>query len=114
VQDRKGDVLVAQNKLAEARTAYQAALDKMDKKHPGRQLVQIKLEAIGGTGRKRPSRCVNPRPRAGGNPCHEERILCSANLGSRFRGNDWNEIHKNKARRTCVLPGSSLVSVSSP
>lgn len=49
VADRKGDVLVAQNKLAEARSAYQAALDKMDKKHPGRQIVQIKLEAIGGT-----------------------------------------------------------------
>jgi predicted negative regulator of RcsB-dependent stress response len=49
VQDRKGDVLAAQNKLAEARTAYQAALDKMDKRHPGRQIVQIKLEAIGGT-----------------------------------------------------------------
>lgn len=49
VQDRKGDVLVAQNKLAEARSAYQAALDKMDKKHPGRQIVQIKLEAIGGS-----------------------------------------------------------------
>jgi predicted negative regulator of RcsB-dependent stress response len=48
VADRKGDVLVAQNKLAEARTAYQAALDKMDRKHPGRQIVQIKLEAIGG------------------------------------------------------------------
>jgi predicted negative regulator of RcsB-dependent stress response len=48
VADRKGDVLVAQNKLAEARTAYQAALDKMDKRHPGRQIVQIKLEAIGG------------------------------------------------------------------
>jgi predicted negative regulator of RcsB-dependent stress response len=48
VQDRKGDVLVAQNKLPEARTAYQAALDKMEKKHPGRQLVQIKLDAIGG------------------------------------------------------------------
>jgi predicted negative regulator of RcsB-dependent stress response len=49
VADRKGDVLVAQNKLPEARTAYQAALEKMDKKHPGRQIVQIKLEAIGGT-----------------------------------------------------------------
>jgi predicted negative regulator of RcsB-dependent stress response len=48
VQDRKGDVLAAQNKLAEARAAYQAALDKMDKKHPGRQIVQIKLDAIGG------------------------------------------------------------------
>lgn len=46
--DRRGDVLVAQNKLAEARTAYQKALDGMDKKNPGRQLVQLKLEAIGG------------------------------------------------------------------
>jgi predicted negative regulator of RcsB-dependent stress response len=49
VADRKGDVLVAQNQLAEARTAYQAALDKMDKRNPGRQIVQIKLEAIGGS-----------------------------------------------------------------
>ncbi|HEU5435120.1 MAG TPA: tetratricopeptide repeat protein [Telluria sp.] len=46
--DRRGDVLVAQNKLAEARTAYQKALDGMDKKNPGRQLVELKLEAIGG------------------------------------------------------------------
>ncbi|MFS2134792.1 YfgM family protein [Duganella sp. Dugasp56] len=49
VADRKGDVLVAQNKLAEARTAYQAALEATDKKNPGRQLIQLKLEAIGGT-----------------------------------------------------------------
>ena len=48
VADRKGDILVAQNKLAEARTAYQAALDATDKKNPGRQLIQLKLEAIGG------------------------------------------------------------------
>jgi predicted negative regulator of RcsB-dependent stress response len=46
--DRRGDVLVAQNKLAEARAAYQKALDGMDKKNPGRQLVQLKLDAIGG------------------------------------------------------------------
>ena len=49
VNDRKGDVLVAQNKLAEARQAYIAALAAMDKNNPGRQLVTIKLEAIGGT-----------------------------------------------------------------
>jgi predicted negative regulator of RcsB-dependent stress response len=49
VADRKGDILVAQNKIAEARAAYQAALDAMDKKHPGRQLVVLKFEAIGGT-----------------------------------------------------------------
>jgi predicted negative regulator of RcsB-dependent stress response len=46
---RKGDILVAQNKLAEARKAYEAALAAMDDKNPGRQLVQLKLEAIGGT-----------------------------------------------------------------
>jgi predicted negative regulator of RcsB-dependent stress response len=49
VADRKGDILVAQNKLVEARAAYTAALAAMDKKNPGRQLVQVKLESIGGT-----------------------------------------------------------------
>ena len=48
VLDRKGDILVAQNKLLDARTAYQSALDKMAKNHPGRQVVQVKLDAIGG------------------------------------------------------------------
>ena len=49
VNDRKGDVLVAQNKLNEARAAYVAAIAAMDQNAPGRQLVQVKLEAIGGT-----------------------------------------------------------------
>jgi predicted negative regulator of RcsB-dependent stress response len=49
VADRKGDILVAQNKIAEARAAYEAALKAMDEKNPGRQLVQLKLDAIGGT-----------------------------------------------------------------
>ncbi len=49
VADRKGDVLAAQDKLPEARAAYLAALAAMDKKNPGRQLVVIKLEAIGGS-----------------------------------------------------------------
>ena len=47
--DRKGDILAAQNKLADARAAYLAALTAMDKGDPGRQLVAFKLEAIGGT-----------------------------------------------------------------
>ena len=42
-------MLVAQNKLAEARAAYVAAYAAMDKKNPGRQLVQVKLESIGGS-----------------------------------------------------------------
>ena len=49
VADRKGDVLVAQNKLADARAAYTAALAAMDPKSPGRKLVEIKFESIGGT-----------------------------------------------------------------
>ncbi|MDB5935360.1 MAG: hypothetical protein JWQ01_2704 [Massilia sp.] len=48
VADRKGDILVAQNKLAEARTAYLAAIAAMDKRSPGRKLVEVKLESIGG------------------------------------------------------------------
>jgi len=48
VADRKGDLLIAQNKPAEARAAYQAALEKMAAKNPGRQLIQLKLDAIGG------------------------------------------------------------------
>jgi predicted negative regulator of RcsB-dependent stress response len=47
--DRKGDVLAAQNKLAEARAAYQAALTGTDEKNPARQLIELKLEAVGGT-----------------------------------------------------------------
>lgn len=49
VNDRKGDILVAQNKLKEARDAYVAAIAAMSAGSPGRQLVQVKLEAIGGT-----------------------------------------------------------------
>jgi len=54
VQDRKGDVLVAQNKIDDARKAYVAALAAMGPKHPGSQLVRIKLEAIGGTAPEAP------------------------------------------------------------
>ena len=46
--DRKGDILVAQNKLDEARVAYQSALDKTEQSEPGRPLIQMKLDGIGG------------------------------------------------------------------
>tara|TARA_R110001599_G_scaffold159052_1_gene346019 strand:+ start:40985 stop:41635 length:651 start_codon:yes stop_codon:yes gene_type:complete len=48
VEDRKGDILVAQNKLEQARAAYQSALNKTEERDPARQLIQIKLDAIGG------------------------------------------------------------------
>mgnify|MGYP001631047884 CR=1 FL=1 len=46
-EDRRGDFFVAQNKLDEAKSAYQAALDKAAPDDPGRQLIQLKLEEIG-------------------------------------------------------------------
>lgn len=55
VADRKGDILVAQNKIPEARAAYQLALEKMDQRNPARQLVQLKLDAIGGAPVKTPA-----------------------------------------------------------
>ena len=48
VADRKGDIFVAQSKIDEARAAYKLALDKSDEKNPGRQLIQLKLDALGG------------------------------------------------------------------
>jgi predicted negative regulator of RcsB-dependent stress response len=48
VADRKADFYVAQNKLTEARTEYANALKLMGDSNPGRQLVQIKLDALGG------------------------------------------------------------------
>lgn len=47
-QELKGDVLAAQGKKAEARAAYQAALDKMaGKPGAGRELLQQKLDHLG-------------------------------------------------------------------
>ncbi len=48
VADRKGDILVAQGKIEDARAAYQLALEKTDEKNPARQLIQMKQDAIGG------------------------------------------------------------------
>jgi predicted negative regulator of RcsB-dependent stress response len=48
--DLRGDILAAQGKTAEARAAYQSAIDKMDKKSAYRRLVQMKLDALGGQG----------------------------------------------------------------
>ena len=45
--DLRGDILVAQGKPAEARTAYQTALDKSSPGSNYRNLVQIKLDALG-------------------------------------------------------------------
>lgn len=46
--DLRGDVLVAQGKNAEARTAYKTAIEKSLPSSSYRNVVQIKLDALGG------------------------------------------------------------------
>jgi len=46
--DLKGDVMIAQGKKEEARAAYQQAYEKTDAKNAYRNLVQMKLDALGG------------------------------------------------------------------
>lgn len=48
IADRRGDVLVAQDKREDARAAYALALEKAGREDPARQLIQLKLDAIGG------------------------------------------------------------------
>jgi len=47
VADRRGDVLLAQGKPEEAKTAYQAAYKALDAKMDYRRLVEAKLTALG-------------------------------------------------------------------
>jgi predicted negative regulator of RcsB-dependent stress response len=46
--DLKGDVLLAQGKPAEARAAYETAYSKMQEDNPYRNIVELKLDALGG------------------------------------------------------------------
>ncbi len=46
--DMRGDVLSAQGKTDEARIAYQLAFNKIDARSKYRNLIQIKLDALGG------------------------------------------------------------------
>ena len=45
--DMKGDILASQGKRAEARAAYQMALDKSEPRSNYRQVIQVKLDAVG-------------------------------------------------------------------
>ena len=46
--DARGDILVAQGKVADAKVAYQTALDKLPKTNGWRNVVEIKRDALGG------------------------------------------------------------------
>lgn len=54
VADRRGDVLAAQGKTAEAITAYQAAWKGLDDRLGYRRLVEAKLNALGGSTEAKP------------------------------------------------------------
>jgi predicted negative regulator of RcsB-dependent stress response len=45
--DRRGDILLSQGKRAEARAAYQAALDKSEAASAYRSIIQMKLDSLG-------------------------------------------------------------------
>lgn len=46
--DLKGDILFAQGKTAEAAKAYEIAINKADKQSPLHQLLQFKVDSLGG------------------------------------------------------------------
>jgi predicted negative regulator of RcsB-dependent stress response len=46
--DLKGDILFAQGKTAEAAKSYEIAINKADKQSPLHQLLQFKVDALGG------------------------------------------------------------------
>ncbi|WP_338847653.1 tetratricopeptide repeat protein [Massilia sp. W12] len=48
VADRKGDILLAQGKTADARAAFEEALKKTGEKDALHQLLKFKLDALGG------------------------------------------------------------------
>lgn len=47
-EDMKGDIQLAQGQADEARKSYKSAFDKMDARSSYRNLVQMKLDALGG------------------------------------------------------------------
>lgn len=49
VADRKGDVFVLQNKNDVARSSYELALEKIEQNSPIHQLIQMKLDSLGGS-----------------------------------------------------------------
>jgi predicted negative regulator of RcsB-dependent stress response len=47
--DLRGDIMLAQNRLDEARAAYKMAVDKAGPRNPVKQIAETKLQALGGT-----------------------------------------------------------------
>ena len=61
--DLRGDALAASGRTAEARSAYQAALARIDAKTPYRSFIQVKLDALPATAAP-----ANPAPATAASP----------------------------------------------
>jgi predicted negative regulator of RcsB-dependent stress response len=46
--DLRGDVMLTQGRIDEARAAYKSAIEKADARNPVKQIAQTKLDALGG------------------------------------------------------------------
>ena len=46
--DMRGDIMLAQNRLDEARSAYKLAVEKAGPRNPVKQIAETKLQALGG------------------------------------------------------------------
>lgn len=46
--DLRGDIMLAQGRLDEARAAYKMAIDKAEPRNPVKQIAEVKLQALGG------------------------------------------------------------------
>jgi predicted negative regulator of RcsB-dependent stress response len=55
IDELRGDALRSQGKNDEARTAYQSALQSMEAMSPGRQMLEMKLNDLGGSAEKKSS-----------------------------------------------------------
>jgi predicted negative regulator of RcsB-dependent stress response len=62
--DLRGDALAAAGRGADAKSAYQAALAKLDAKSPYRNYVQVKLDALGGDAPAAAGAAAPPAPAA--------------------------------------------------
>ncbi|APV50480.1 hypothetical protein BWI17_12725 [Betaproteobacteria bacterium GR16-43] len=47
--DLRGDVMLAQGRLDEARASYKAAIEKADARNPVKNIAEVKLNALGGS-----------------------------------------------------------------
>jgi predicted negative regulator of RcsB-dependent stress response len=46
--DQRGDIMLAQGRLDEARAAYKLAIEKSEPRNPVKNIAQTKLNALGG------------------------------------------------------------------